>query len=217
MIVGARRPSRDPARWRRSARRRGAASGGLNVDPEAPRSPPARTIIVRDRAWRRGRRRAPRPRRRACRRRSATRRRRPRRTRRRDASARDGSISRSPASAMSPPSTTMSGSSNGDKVGDRPCRCSGRVAHDGDRHAVAAPRRVENLRDGDRRQVAARHVEDTRRIAGLEAPDQPAHDAARADLGLEASEPAVVVALHRIQRQPAAAPARPCAPSKSVR
>ena len=55
---------------------------------------------------------------------------------------------------------------------------------------------------GDRRVVAVRRVEHARPIAGLDAPDEPPHDARRGDLRFEAAGLAVVLAFDGVQREP---------------
>ena len=124
------------------------------------------------------------------------------RGRRRAISTRIGSSSRSAADAMMPPSTSISGSAKRDEIGRRHAEILRRVAHDRDRDAVVPARGVEHVFDGDGGEVAVHHVQHARPIAGLDAPDQPAHDAGRGHFRLEAAGLPVVLALDRIERQP---------------
>ena len=63
-------------------------------------------------------------------------------------------------------------------------------------------RRVEHVVERDRGEIVADRVLHARAIAGLDAPDQPPHDAGRRDFGFEAADLPVVLALDRVERQP---------------
>ena len=76
------------------------------------------------------------------------------------------------------------------------------VAHHRDRHAVAAARAAQHVIDRDRGEIAVDRVGHARPIAGLDAPDQAAHDAGRRDFRFEAADLAVVLAFDRVERQP---------------
>jgi hypothetical protein len=87
------------------------------------------------------------------------------------------------------------------EVGDRHADVFRRIAHDRDRDPVAASRPVEHVGRGDRLEVPGA-LEDVRAVARLNPPGQPAGDPFVADLGREAAELPIVLALDRIERQP---------------
>ena len=70
--------------------------------------------------------------------------------------------------------------------------------------------------EGHRRQIAVGHLLNFRIVTGFDAPDQAADDPRRGDFGLQAAGLPIVLALDRVEREPATDGARPWAPTNGA-